>query len=62
MQETNEILADPDLVAAIKEGLEDIAAGRVYTQDEVEQAMRVVLPTSAAEEGAGVEEGADSAR
>jgi antitoxin YefM len=40
MQETIDILADPDLIAAIKEGLADIAAGRVHDQADVAQAMR----------------------
>jgi prevent-host-death family protein len=42
LQETIETLADPELMSAIKEGLADIAAGRVHTQEDVEQAMREV--------------------
>jgi prevent-host-death family protein len=40
MQETIETLADPELMAAIREGLDDIAAGRVHDRDDVETAMR----------------------
>jgi antitoxin YefM len=40
LQETLETLADPDLMAAIKEGLDDIAAGDVYSQADVAEAMR----------------------
>jgi len=38
--ETREILADPEMVAAIREGEEDLAAGRVYTLQEVEAELR----------------------
>ena len=40
MQETIEILADRELMAAIREGLDDLAAGRVHDQADVTQAMR----------------------
>jgi antitoxin YefM len=40
LQETIETLADPELMDAIKEGLEDLKAGNVYVQADVEQAMR----------------------
>jgi|CZLB01.1.fsa_nt_gi antitoxin YefM len=40
MQETIDTLGDPEVMAAIKEGLDDIAAGRVHTQAEVARAMR----------------------
>lgn len=40
MQETIEILADRDLMAAIKEGLADIGERRVHDQSDVAQAMR----------------------
>lgn len=40
MQETIEVLADPELMAAIKDGLDDLAAGRVHDQDDVARAMR----------------------
>ncbi len=40
MQETIDILADQDLMAAIKEGLADIGEGRVHDQSDVAQAMR----------------------
>lgn len=33
--ETLEILADPELVAAIQEGLEEIAAGHLLSHEEV---------------------------
>ncbi len=42
--ETLEILADPDLSRAVKEGLEDIAAGRIVTHrelwDELDDSVR----------------------
>ena len=41
LQETIETLADPELMSAIKEGLDDIAAGLVHSRSDVEQAMRV---------------------
>lgn len=34
-RETLEILSDPELVAALREGLADVAAGRVQDMDEV---------------------------
>jgi prevent-host-death family protein len=40
MQETIDILADPELMAAIREGLDDITAGRVHDQADVTEAMR----------------------
>jgi antitoxin YefM len=40
MQETIEVLADPELMAAIKEGIDDLAAGRVHDQQDVARAMR----------------------
>lgn len=36
-KETNEIMADPGLMKAIKEGKEDIKAGRVYDWEDVKQ-------------------------
>lgn len=35
LEETIEIMSDPELVESIKRGEEDIKAGRVYTLDEV---------------------------
>ena len=40
-KETNEILSDPDLVRAIKEGEEDIKAGRVITLENLKKTLRV---------------------
>jgi antitoxin YefM len=40
MQETIEVLADPELMAAIREGLDDVAANRVHDPKDVAQAMR----------------------
>ncbi|GIH72054.1 type II toxin-antitoxin system Phd/YefM family antitoxin [Sphaerimonospora thailandensis] len=40
MREMIEILADDETVAAIREGLADLAAGRVYSQAEVEAELR----------------------
>jgi antitoxin YefM len=40
LQETLGTLADPDLMAAIKEGLDDIATGDVSSEADVAQAMR----------------------
>jgi antitoxin YefM len=40
LQETLETLADPDLMAAIREGLDDIAAGDLHSQADVAEAMR----------------------
>ena len=44
-KETNEILADPQLMAAIKEGEEDIKAGRVYDWDEVKRELGLDVQT-----------------
>lgn len=38
-KETNEILADPGLVKAIKKGEEDIKKGRLYDWDEVKKEL-----------------------
>lgn len=40
LQEIIEILADTDLMTAIREGLAHIAAGRVFDQADVAQATR----------------------
>jgi prevent-host-death family protein len=40
-KETNEILADPGLVKAIKEGEEDIKKGRVYDWEEVKKELGI---------------------
>ena len=40
IMETLEILSDPELMAGIREGMEDQAAGRMYTTEEVREAMR----------------------
>ena len=40
LMETIEILSDPEAVAGIEEGKADQAAGRMYTLEEVRQAMR----------------------
>ena len=38
-KETNEIMADPALMRAIREGERDIAAGRVYDWEEVKKEL-----------------------
>lgn len=38
-KETNEILSDPGLLKTIKEGEEDIKAGRVYDWDDVKKEL-----------------------
>ena len=40
-KETNEILSNPELVKAIKEGEEDIKAGRVVTLEDLKKELRV---------------------
>ena len=40
-KETNEILADPQLMAAIKEGEEDIKMGRIYDWEEVKKELKI---------------------
>lgn len=40
-KETNEILADPGLVNAIKEGEEDIKKGRIYDWEEVKRELEI---------------------
>ena len=40
-KETNEILADPGLMKAIKEGEEDIKAGRVYDWEDVKKELKL---------------------
>lgn len=40
-KETDEILADPQLMAAIKEGEEDIKMGRVYDWEELKKELKV---------------------
>jgi prevent-host-death family protein len=40
LQETLDTLADPDLMAAIKEGLNDIATGDLSSEADVARAMR----------------------
>ena len=40
-KETNEILSDPGLVKAIKEGEDDIKAGRVITFEDLKKELRV---------------------
>lgn len=40
LEETLAILSDPDAVQSIREGREDIAAGRVESADDVAAAMR----------------------
>jgi antitoxin YefM len=42
LMETLDILSDPETMAAIAEGVADIAAGRVYTHDEVMAELRRV--------------------
>lgn len=39
--ETNEILSDPGLMKAIKEGEEDIKNGRVYSWEEVKKELNL---------------------
>lgn len=38
-KETNEILSDSELIKAIKEGEEDVKAGRVYDWDDVKKEL-----------------------
>jgi prevent-host-death family protein len=40
-KETNEILSDPGLIKAIKEGEDDIKAGRVITFEDLKKELRV---------------------
>ncbi len=40
-KETNEILSDPELVKAIKEGEDDIKSGRVITLEDLKRELRV---------------------
>jgi prevent-host-death family protein len=40
LMETMEILSDPELVAGIAEGQRDIDEGRVYTSEQMREAMR----------------------
>ena len=40
-KETNEILSDPELVKAIKEGEEDIKAGRIITLADLKKELSV---------------------
>lgn len=40
-QETNEILSDPGLMKAIKQGEEDIKKGRVYDWEEVKKELKL---------------------
>lgn len=40
LMETIEILSDPEAMAGVAEGKADQAAGRMYTLDEVREAMR----------------------
>ena len=40
-KETNEILADPGLVKAIKEGEEDIKKGRVYDWEDIKKELQL---------------------
>ncbi len=40
LMETIEILSDPEAMAGIEEGKADQAAGRMYTLEEVREAMR----------------------
>ncbi len=40
-KDTNEILSDPELVRAIKEGEDDIKAGRVTTLEDLKKEFRV---------------------
>ena len=46
LRETIDILADPAMVEEIREGLNDVTAGRVVS---LEEAFAVVLPTALAE-------------
>ena len=40
-KETTEIMADPELLKAIKEGEEDIKAGRVYDWEDVKKTLKI---------------------
>ncbi|MCG5219116.1 type II toxin-antitoxin system Phd/YefM family antitoxin [Streptosporangium soli] len=40
MRETIEILADSELLTAIREGLADLESGNTFSQDQVAKAMR----------------------
>ena len=40
LMETIEILSDPELMAGIEEGKADQAAGRMYTSEQMREAMR----------------------
>jgi len=40
-KETNEILADPQLMKAIKEGEEDIKKGKVYDWEDVKKELKL---------------------
>jgi antitoxin YefM len=45
MQETIEIMSDPELVKAIREGEEDIRAGRVVSLEELDRKLARETPT-----------------
>lgn len=50
-KETDEILADPQLVQAIKEGEEDIKSGRVYDWEEVKKELGINVPNKTNRQG-----------
>jgi prevent-host-death family protein len=41
MKETNEILSDPELMESIKQGEEDVRAGRVYDWEDVKKELKL---------------------
>lgn len=43
--ETNEILSDPELMKAIKEGEEDLNAGRYYDWEDVKKELGLDVPS-----------------
>ncbi|WP_236537901.1 type II toxin-antitoxin system Phd/YefM family antitoxin [Spiractinospora alimapuensis] len=40
MRETIDILAHPELMEGIREGMADLAAGHTFTEDEIDAALR----------------------
>lgn len=50
-KETDEILADPQLVQAIKEGEEDIKKGRVYDWEAVKEELGINVPNKTNRQG-----------
>ncbi len=46
-KETDEILSDPQLMAAIKEGEEDIEKGKVYDWEELKKELKIDVQSKA---------------